>query len=169
LPGPAWRSAPASPDELKRSSERAREVLEEAWQRLPKKQTTKVLDAIKGLILRNLDIDLEDLSQSLKRLCSFIDSRKKNEGGNPGHEYWNELMGKVARIYEEATGTKATVTENQYAEGDRYSGQFVRVATIIDRATAAMIRIKPRHNTALGPALRRLVEPRKPSRDSRTK
>ena len=39
----------------------------------------------------------------------------------------------------------------------------MRVATIIDRATAAATCIEPRPNSAIGPALRRLVEPQRKS------
>lgn len=69
----------------------------------------------------------------------------------------------LAGIYADATGKQATVTENEHrAEaGERYSGAFVRVATIVDRAAAASVGIEPRPNRALGPALRRLTKPRR--------
>lgn len=111
-----------------------------------------------GLILRETDIDVDDLAEKLEQICSFIDAREKSKGGWRGYEFWNELMLEVATIYQEATGKRATVTESNYG-GKRYSGTFVDIATIIDEATAASAFTQPRLNSALGPALRRLIEP----------
>ena len=116
---------------------------------------------VSGLILRETDIDADDLSEKLARICSFIETRKKDKGGWRGYESWNEMMLEVAAIYREATGKRATVTESKYTK--KYTGPFVEIATIIDKATATSAETQPRPNSALGPALRRLIEPRKPT------
>ena len=110
-------------------------------------------------------IDLADLSEKLDRLCRFVEAYQNSTGGRPGFKLWNQLMLKLAAIYEEATGKEATVTENEHRAraGERYSGAFVRVATIVDHETASRISftgVRPRPNSALGPALRRLLEAR---------
>jgi hypothetical protein len=116
---------------------------------------------VEGLILHETDIDVDDLAEKLEQICSFIDAREKSKGGWRGYEFWNELMLEVATIYQEATGKRATVTESEHGAktGKRYSGTFVDIATIIDEATADSAFTEPRLNSALGPALRRLIEP----------
>ena len=102
--------------------------------------------------------DLVDLSEKLERLCAFIDNYK-GKGGRPRSEAWNVLMMELGVLYEDVTGKKPTVTENDHrAEaGERYSGAFVRLATLVDGAIAELCGVKPRPNSALGPALRRLL------------
>jgi hypothetical protein len=132
----------------------------------------EVLWQIKALVRRKVGIDLDIISAELDRLWRFVGSLKRSEGGRPGDWAWKALMSDLAKAYQEATGNKATVTENEHraAAGKRYSGQFVRAAAILDRETAALCitNVKPRTNGALGPALRRLVEPRPVRRRSKT-
>ena len=122
----------------------------------------EVLWEVNRLVQRGADIDLIALEE-LRQLCRFIETLKQDKGGRTGSLAWNELMLDLAKAYEEATGKKATVTESEHRAptGERYSGQFVRAATIY-RETAALCfgNVRPRLNGALGPALRRLVEPR---------
>jgi hypothetical protein len=123
----------------------------------------EVLWQIKGLARRRAGIDLDVISEELERLCWFVGSMKHSKGGRPSDWAWNALMGGLADAYEEATRKEATVTENEHraAAGERYSGQFVRVAAILDRETAALcVAVKPRPNRALGPALQRLLRRR---------
>jgi hypothetical protein len=126
-----------------------------------------VRDWVEGHILRRTGIDVADLAEQLDQLCAFIDSHEKSKGGRPGDKAWDDLMLNLAGIYADATGKQATVTENHYP-GERYSGAFVRVATIVDFATAASFGIEPRPNSALGPALRRLTEPRRKRERTKT-
>ena len=102
--------------------------------------------------------DLVDLSEKLERLCAFIDNYK-GKGGRPRSEAWNVLMMELGVLYEDVTGKKPTVTENEHCAeaGERYSGAFVRLATLVDGAIAELCGVKPRPNSALGPALRRLL------------
>jgi hypothetical protein len=132
----------------------------------------EVLQQIKWLVLREVGIDLDVIVEQLDQLCRFIVTLKRGKGGRPPDRAWNALMSDLARIFEETTGGKATVTENEHraAAGERYSGQFVSIAAIVDRETAALrlTNVKPRSNGALGPALRRLIEPRSVRRRSKT-
>jgi len=121
------------------------------------RESRAVQDRVAGLVLHETDIDVDDLFEKLERICSFIDTREKSKG-RWGYQFWNELMLEVATIYQEATGKRATVTVNNYG-GKRYSGTFVDIATIIDEATADSAFTQPRPNSALGRALRRLIEP----------
>jgi hypothetical protein len=126
-----------------------------------------VYDWVKWQILHRAGINVDDIVEQLDQLCAVIDAREKSKGGRPGNKEWDDLMLNLADIYAEATGKQATVTENEHrAEAaERYSGAFVRVATVVDRATAESVGIEPRLNGALGPALRRLTKPRgKPGR-----
>ena len=68
----------------------------------------------------------------------------------------------LADIYEHATGKEPTVTENEHRAGvgERYSGQFIRMATLLDQATAGFCNTEAHPNSALGPALRRLLKSR---------
>jgi hypothetical protein len=124
----------------------------------------EVVSQLRGLVLRKAGIDLDAISKELDRLIRFIGSLKQDRGGRPAADAWNHLMLSLAEAYEEATGEKATVTENEHraAAGERYSGAFVRAATIIDRETAAVAfpPVRPRPNRQLGPALRRLLKAR---------
>jgi hypothetical protein len=77
-------------------------------------------------------------------------------------------MQQLAAIYLDETGVKPTVTENEHrAEtNERYSGRFVRIATLVDHATAEIAsksgyHTAPRSNSALGPAVRYLLEPKR--------
>jgi hypothetical protein len=121
-----------------------------------------VLRRVRSVLLRGIGLDLDELSEILERLYKFIDNRKKSSGGNPGFREWNRLMEGLAAIYADETGKKPRVTENEHrAESkERYIGRFVRIATLVDRATAEIAGLSPRPNSALGPALRRLLEPR---------
>jgi hypothetical protein len=116
-------------------------------------------------VLSKNGLDLDDLSEKLERLYTFIDNRKKSSGGNPGFGAWKWLMQRLAGIYADETGEKPSVTENEHrAEtNERYSGRFVRIATLVDSATAEIssksgYHTAPRSNSALGPALRYLLE-----------
>lgn len=130
-----------------------------------------VRDWVEGQILRRTGIDVADFAEQLDQLCAFIDLHEKSKGGRPGDKAWNDLMLNLAGIYADAKGKQATVTETEHRAkaGERYSGAFVRVAAIVDRATAASVGIEPRPNSALGPALRRLIKHRrKPGRTKTT-
>ena len=111
-----------------------------------------------GAVGHKNQLDLADLSEKLERLCAFIDNCK-GTGGRPPLEPWNILMIELGVLYEDVTGKKPTVTENEHrAEaGERYSGAFVRLATLVDGEIARMFGVEPRPNSALGPALRRLA------------
>jgi hypothetical protein len=131
-----------------------------------------VRQRVKGLILRKTGIDVDDLAKQLDRLCT-IDTHEKSKGGRPGFKHWNILMLKLANLYEEATGKQASVTENEHRAGanERYSGSFLRVAAIVDHETAsamAFIGVRPRPNSALGPALRRVLASRRTRGPSKT-
>jgi hypothetical protein len=126
-----------------------------------------VLRQVRGVLLRRIGLDRDELSEKLERLYTFINNRKKSSGGNPGFRAWNRLMQDLAAIYADETGEKPTVTENEHrAEtNERYSGRFVRIATLVDRATAEIASetygTAPRSNSALGSALRYLLEPKR--------
>jgi hypothetical protein len=127
-----------------------------------------VLLRINSLLERECDVNLSELSELLDRLCSAANSLQKSKGGRPATKWWNRLMLDLAGIYEEATGKQATVTEGEHraAAGERYSGAFVRVATIVDFETAngmSFMGLKPRSNSAIGPALQRVLKSRNPS------
>jgi hypothetical protein len=123
-----------------------------------------VLQQVRGVLLSGIDLDLDELSQKLERLCTFISNRKKSRGGTPGFRAWNRLMQELAAIYADETGEKPTVTENEHraAKNERYSGRFVHIATLVDRATAEITPktygTAPRPNSALGSALRYQLE-----------
>jgi hypothetical protein len=138
--------------------EKMDEVLDEMDKR---RESRAVQNRVAGLVLRETDIDVDDLAEKLEQIYSFIDAREKSKGRWRGYEFWNELMLEVATIYQEATGKRATVTESEYGAktGKRYTGTFVGIATIIDEATAASAFTQPRPNSVLGRALRRLIEP----------
>ena len=110
-----------------------------------------------GAVGHETNLNLSDLSEKLERLCAFIDNYK-GKGGRPRSEAWNVLMMELGVLYEDVTGKKPTVTENEHCAeaGERYSGAFVRLATLVDGAFAELCGVKPRPNSALGPALRRL-------------
>jgi len=110
----------------------------------------------------NFDINVTKLCEMLDALCAFIDRQQKKIGGRPTSEAWNSLMLSLAGIYEDATRKEATITENEHRAGvgQRYSGGFIRVATWLDKATADYRKVEARQNSALGPALRRLLKAR---------
>jgi hypothetical protein len=140
--------------------------------RLDPDDEPRVLEKVKGLVLSKADLDLDDLSQKLCLLCGFIDTLKKNEGGRPRDAVWDGVMLDLAEAFEEATGKRARVTNNEHraAAGERYSGHFVRLATIVEQGmAAASFNLKPRPNSALGPALIRLLNDRKPQGRSKTR
>ena len=128
-----------------------------------------VLRRVRGVLLRGIDLNLVEFCEKLERLCTFIKNRKKGSGGNPGFRAWNWLMRELAAIYADETGEKPTVTENEHRTetNERYSGRFVRIATLVDRATAEIASKRygygtaPRSNSALGSALRYLLEPKR--------
>ncbi|HEY5126773.1 MAG TPA: hypothetical protein VIJ35_05645, partial [Bradyrhizobium sp.] len=102
-----------------------------------------------------------------------IDAREKSKGGRPRDKAWDELMLNLAAAYEEATGKQATVTENEHraGAGERYSGPFVRVAAIVDQEATSAVSftgVTPRPNSALGPALRRVLKSRRTRERSKT-
>lgn len=121
-------------------------------------------------VLFNSSLDVNDLCKRLDELCAFIDRQKKSKGGRPASDAWNKLMLSLADVYEDATGKQPTITENEHRAGvgERYSGQFMRVATLIDQATAGFCNAEARPNSALGPALRRLLKSRQNLRRSKT-
>jgi hypothetical protein len=112
-----------------------------------------------------INFDLLGLSENLERLENY-----KGQGGRPASEAWLNLMSQLAKMYKDETGEDATVTENEHGagSGERYSGRFVRLAALVDQATAEISGLEPRPNSALGPALRRLLEPRSKRRRSKT-
>jgi hypothetical protein len=140
--------------------------LQKQFDRFPADQHDehRVLLRINSLVQRKCGVDLSELSETLASLCGAVSSLQKSKGGRPAFNWWHKLMLDIAGIYEEATGKPATVTENEHraAAGERYSGAFVRVATIVDSETAAGLGIEPRRNSAIGPALQRLLKSRKP-------
>ena len=113
-------------------------------------------------VLSHSGLNLDDLCEKLDALSAFLEKHKKSKGGRPASVAWKSLMLRLAAIYEDATGKEPTVTENEHrAEADeRYDGAFIRVATLVDRATAYFCKTEARPNSALGPALRRLLESR---------
>jgi hypothetical protein len=114
-------------------------------------------------VLFHCPIDRDGLCERLDQLCAFIDRQKRGQSGKPASDTWNSLMLQLADIYEAATGKEATVTENEHRAkaGRRYSGPFVDIATLIDRTTADYCKTNAHPNSALGPALRRLLKRRK--------
>jgi hypothetical protein len=121
------------------------------------------VDVLWSTVPRNFAIDVTELSKTLDVLCASIGiMQPRGQDGRPASETWNRLMRSLAAIYQDATGKKPTITENEHrAEaGERYSGQFIRLAALLDRTTANYCGTTARPNSALGPALRRLLEPR---------
>ncbi len=124
-------------------------------------------------VLFHSPIDSNGLCKALDQLCEFIDKQEKGTGGRPASEAWDNLMLQLAAIYEAATGKEATVTENEHRaeQGERYSGPFIRIASLIDHTTADYCKTEAHPNSALGPeahpnsalgpALRRLLKSRK--------
>ena len=132
-----------------------------------------VCNWVKWQILHRTGIDVADLAEQLDQLCAFIDAREKSKGGRPRDKAWDELMLNLAAAYEEATGKQATVTENEHraGAGERYSGPFVRVAAIVDQEATSAVSftgVTPRPNSALGPALRRVLKSRRTRERSKT-
>jgi hypothetical protein len=89
-------------------------------------------------VLFHSPIDRDGLCKRLDELCEFIDKQEKGKGGRPASEAWDDLILQLAAIYKAATGKEATVTENEHQaeQGERYSGPFIRIATLIDQTTA---------------------------------
>jgi hypothetical protein len=146
---------------------------------LQRRQSERILDEravrywVEGQILRRTGIDVADLAEQLDQLCAFIDAREKSKGGRPRDKAWDELMLNLAAAYEEATGKQATVTENEHraGAGERYSGPFVRVAAIVDQEATSAVSftgVTPRPNSALGPALQRVLKSRRTRERSKT-
>ena len=121
---------------------------------------------VDGIDVLGLNFGMTELCKTLDALCAYIDMQPRGQDGRPASEGWNELMLSLADIYEDATGKKPTVTENEHRAGvgERYSGQFIRVATLLDQARADYCNTKARPNSALGPALRRLLKSRQDQR-----
>jgi hypothetical protein len=116
-------------------------------------------------ISRKANIDLDRFCDDLTYLCAMIDVLGVAKGGRPSRKEWNRLMADLADIYEDATGKSATVTEDEHrAEAkERYSGSFVRFASFIDREASSGISFTDARslpNSALGPALRRVLKAR---------
>jgi hypothetical protein len=133
----------------------------------------EVLWRVRALVHRKGRINLDELSEKLDQLCRVVDAYKKSKGGRPRFKAWDKLMLNLAAAYEEATGKRATVTENEHraGAGERYSGRFVRVAAIVDRETASAVGftgVRPRPNSALGPALQRVLKSRRTRKRSKT-
>jgi hypothetical protein len=131
----------------------------------------EVLWRVKGLVHRNINLD--ELSEKLDQLCGVVDAYKKSKGGRPRFKAWDELMLNLAAAYEEATGKQATVTENEHraGAGERYSGPFVRVAAIVDQKMTSAVSftgVRPRPNSALGPAFQRVLKSRRTRERSKT-
>jgi hypothetical protein len=108
--------------------------------------------------LMTSDSGWNDIKKALDRLCSVIDAQGKSKNGRPKEQAWNIMMSNVMSLYRQKTGKRPTVTENEHrAEvGERYSGLFVPIATIVDRAAASYTGTRPLSNSALGARLRRL-------------
>jgi hypothetical protein len=118
------------------------------------------VDVLWPTVPRIFGIDVTELCKTLDALCAFIDMQPRGKDGRPALEAWNQLMLSLAVIYRDATGKEPTVTENEHRAGigERYSGQFICIATLLDQATANYCNTQARPNSALGPALRRLLK-----------
>jgi hypothetical protein len=108
--------------------------------------------------LQTADIGWDDIVRALDRLCSVIDAQEKSKGGRPTQKAWNHMMSTVMTLYRQKTGKRPTVTENEHRAGvgERYSGLFVSIAAIVDRAAASYTGTRPLSNSTLGARLRRL-------------
>jgi hypothetical protein len=76
---------------------------------------------------------------------------------------WNQLMSKMADLFEEATGKQAKANWNPHRTpgGKKYIGKFVSFAEIIDAAAQQSIGEDATSNSTLGPRLIQLIKRRK--------
>ncbi len=79
----------------------------------------------------------------------------KNGRPRKDPEFWL-LMDRIADIFETETRTEATLTEKTYTTPASFSGQFFRMAEIIDAAAAGATQREARSNSALGSLLKEL-------------
>jgi hypothetical protein len=86
--------------------------------------------------------------------------RPKYAGGRPSANWnWNKLMTSVADYYEQSTWMPATVIKDRTT--GRYTGEFLKFATLIDRIAAERTGTAPTKAKTLGSRIERLLANRK--------
>jgi hypothetical protein len=111
------------------------------------------------LSLISVGVNEVGVSQELEKIVSITEKAmaEKRKGGRPRENIELEvLMTRVARMFETATERKAAITTSRYPDRDRYSGDFFRLAELVDIAAAAATHREPLSNGALGRLLTRI-------------
>jgi hypothetical protein len=106
------------------------------------------------LIAGGVDVGL--LSRQLDAIAALEKIEMGKGGGRPldDPEHWL-LLDRVADVFERTTHHRATLTENRGKCS--FSGDFFRMAELVEAAAAAATKRRPATNSALGSRLRRLL------------
>ena len=98
-------------------------------------------------------LDAEQMLEQLRVILSVTENVDKSKGGRPPDvEYW-VLIARVVDIFQLATGREVVIPT--WNPNERiFSGDFFRVAELVDAAAASATQTQPRTNSALGNLLR---------------
>ena len=104
------------------------------------------------------DVDVVLLNEQVDATIAVLKKVKTDRGGNrplADPEHWL-LIDRVTDIFERTTQRRAALSEHR---GKRsFSGDFFRIAELVEAAAAAATKRRPATNSALGSRLRRLLK-----------
>jgi hypothetical protein len=101
-------------------------------------------------------IDAHKVLEQLEAILSVTENADKSAGGRPPDVEYGLLMGRVIYIFQRATGRRATLTSDRYK--NRFSGDFFKVAELVDVAAASATQQPKRTHSALGELLKRCLK-----------
>lgn len=109
-----------------------------------------------ALMLATAGIDAQRVLGQLETILSVTENFDKNKGGRPPDVEYGILMDRVIDIFQLATGRQAGVTWDWHE--CTFTGEFFRIAELVDAAAASATQERPRTNSALGNSLRRSLK-----------
>ena len=111
-----------------------------------------------SVLLIAAGVDVVLLNEQAGAALAALKKIKIGQGGNrplADPEHWL-LLDRVADLFERTTQRRATLSENRGRRS--FSGDFFRVAELVEAAAAAATKRQPATNSALGNRLKRLRE-----------
>jgi hypothetical protein len=97
-------------------------------------------------------MDASKFLGQLEAILSVVENAGKSKGGRPPDVEYHLLMYRVIYIFQQTTKRRATLTSDRH--NNRYSGDFFKVAELVD---AAATQQPPKTNSALGELLNRIL------------
>ena len=115
-----------------------------------------------GLDLSSSDWDA--FVDTLDTLATATTNVPQSKGGRPPENVDRAVMlTRIGAIYHERTGRRPTVTAPPDRDGGVFSGDFFRIAALVDQAAASLAGIEPMENWSLGDLLCKIFKGRNPS------